>query len=78
MPSSRTERLQALYLQMCRIRCTEEALGRLWHRGLVSGEMHLGLGEEAVVAAWSRTWWMVTRWPWTTAPPPPWSHVGWT
>ena len=50
MPSSRTERLQGLYLQMCRIRCTEEALGRLWHRGLVSGEMHLGLGEEAVVA----------------------------
>ena len=50
MPSSRTERLQALYLQMCRIRCTEEALGRLWHRGLVTGEMHLGLGEEAVVA----------------------------
>ena len=39
MPTSRTERLQALYLQMCRIRCTEEALGRLWHRGLVSGEM---------------------------------------
>ena len=50
MPSGRTERLQGLYLQMCRIRCTEEALGRLWHRGLVSGEMHLGLGEEAVVA----------------------------
>ena len=50
MPSSRTERLQELYLQMCRIRSTEEALGRLWHRGLVSGEMHLGLGEEAVVA----------------------------
>ena len=50
MPTSRTERLQALYLQMCRIRYTEGALGRLWHRGLVSGEMHLGMGEEAVVA----------------------------
>lgn len=50
MSTSRSERLQALYLQMCRIRCTEEALGRLWHDGLVSGEMHLGLGEEAVVA----------------------------
>ena len=50
MPTSRSERLQALYLQMCRIRCTEQALGGLWRRGLISGEMHLGMGEEAVVA----------------------------
>ena len=50
MTANRSERLQALYLQMCRVRCTEEALGRLWRRGVVSGEMHLGIGEEAVAA----------------------------
>ena len=50
MPTSRTERLQALYLQMCRIRCTEEALARLWRQGLISGELHLGIGEEGIVA----------------------------
>lgn len=43
-------RREALFLQMCRIRCTEEAIGRLWHDGRVSGEMHLGIGEEAAVA----------------------------
>lgn len=50
MSTSRSERLQALYLQMCRIRCVEEAVGRLWRAGRISGELHLGLGEEAVVA----------------------------
>ena len=50
MTRNRSERLQELYRQMCRARCTEEALGRLWGRGLVSGEMHLGVGEEAVAA----------------------------
>ena len=50
MSGTGTERLQALYLQMCRIRWTEQALALLWRRGLVSGEMHLGVGEEAVVA----------------------------
>ena len=40
----------ALYAQMCRIRAVEESLGRLWRRGLISGEMHFGTGEEAVVA----------------------------
>lgn len=50
MPTNRSEHLQALYLQMCRIRCAEEALERLWRDGRISGEMHLGLGEEAVVA----------------------------
>jgi len=50
MPRSRTERLPRLYLQMCRIRWTEQALALLWRRGLVSGEMHLGIGEEGVVA----------------------------
>jgi pyruvate dehydrogenase E1 component alpha subunit len=50
MPTKQADRLEALYLQMCRIRATEQALGDLWRRGLVSGEMHLGIGEEAVVA----------------------------
>ena len=50
MSTNRSERLQALYLQMCRIRCAEEAIGRLWRDGRISGEMHLGVGEEAVVA----------------------------
>jgi acetoin:2,6-dichlorophenolindophenol oxidoreductase subunit alpha len=39
-----------LYRQMARIRFFEEAQGDLWHRGLIPGEMHLGIGEEAVVA----------------------------
>ena len=43
-------RLGDLYLQMCRIRYVEQALARLWQDGLVSGEMHLGIGEEGVVA----------------------------
>lgn len=50
MSSTGTERLETLYLQMCRIRWTEQALALLWRRGLASGEMHLGIGEEAVVA----------------------------
>jgi acetoin:2,6-dichlorophenolindophenol oxidoreductase subunit alpha len=41
---------EQLYLQMARMRHFEEALAGLWHRGLVPGEMHLGVGEEAVVA----------------------------
>jgi pyruvate dehydrogenase E1 component alpha subunit len=40
----------SLYLQMARMRSFEEAQSQLWHRGLISGEMHLGIGEEAVVA----------------------------
>ncbi|MGF1465018.1 MAG: thiamine pyrophosphate-dependent dehydrogenase E1 component subunit alpha [Sandaracinaceae bacterium] len=39
-----------LYRSMARQRAVEMALGELWHRGLVPGEMHLGTGEEAVVA----------------------------
>lgn len=50
MDSERARQLQELYLQMCRIRRTEQALAGLWERGLVSGELHLGLGEEAVAA----------------------------
>ncbi len=41
---------ERLYLQMARIRFFEEAQADLWQRGLISGEMHLGIGEEAVVA----------------------------
>jgi pyruvate dehydrogenase E1 component alpha subunit len=39
-----------LYELMLRSRLLEEATARLWHDGLISGELHLGTGEEAVVA----------------------------
>lgn len=42
--------VERLYRQMCRIRHVEEAIGQLWRDGLISGEMHLGMGEEAVAA----------------------------
>jgi pyruvate dehydrogenase E1 component alpha subunit len=35
---------------MLRSRLFEEAIAGLWHAGLISGEMHLGTGEEAVIA----------------------------
>jgi TPP-dependent pyruvate/acetoin dehydrogenase alpha subunit len=35
---------------MLKSRLFEEAVAKLWHDGLISGEMHLGTGEEAVVA----------------------------
>jgi pyruvate dehydrogenase E1 component alpha subunit len=35
---------------MLRSRLVEEAITELWHAGLVSGEMHLGIGEEGIVA----------------------------
>lgn len=35
---------------MTRIRELERALGQLWEIGLISGEMHLGIGEEAIAA----------------------------
>ena len=41
--------LEQLYLQMCRIRYLEEAVAGLWRDGAISGEMHLGAGEEATV-----------------------------
>lgn len=41
---------ERLYRQMARIRFFEEAQADLWNRGLIPGEMHLGIGEEAVVA----------------------------
>lgn len=40
----------SLYRQMFRSRLFEEAVSKLWEEGLISGEMHLGTGEEAVVA----------------------------
>ena len=39
-----------LYTLMLSSRLFEEATARLWHEGLISGELHLGTGEEAVVA----------------------------
>lgn len=39
-----------LYRMMARVRAFELATAELWHRGLISGEMHLGTGEEAVIA----------------------------
>jgi pyruvate dehydrogenase E1 component alpha subunit len=39
-----------LYAMMAKARAFELALADLWHRGLISGEMHLGTGEEAVAA----------------------------
>lgn len=41
---------ERLYRTMWRIRCVELALRDLWERGLISGEMHLGVGEEAMAA----------------------------
>ena len=42
--------LWSLYALMLRCRLFEEAVARLWRDGLISGEMHLGTGEEAIVA----------------------------
>lgn len=42
--------LEKLYRQMARIRSFELAASDLWRRGMISGELHLGTGEEAVVA----------------------------
>lgn len=39
-----------LYRQMFRSRLFEEAAARLWHQGRISGEMHMGIGEEAIAA----------------------------
>jgi TPP-dependent pyruvate/acetoin dehydrogenase alpha subunit len=44
-PDSRT-----LYALMLKCRLFEEAVAGLWQQGLISGEMHLGTGEEAVIA----------------------------
>ncbi len=42
--------LSYLYHQMARARAFELAVDGLWRRGLISGEMHLGTGEEAIAA----------------------------
>lgn len=42
--------LEQLYRDMCRIRYVERTAAELWRAGLISGEMHLGAGEEATVA----------------------------
>nr|MDO8110859.1 thiamine pyrophosphate-dependent dehydrogenase E1 component subunit alpha [Candidatus Sigynarchaeota archaeon] len=39
-----------LYSLMIRSRLFEEAVKQLWDAGNISGEMHLGIGEEAVIA----------------------------
>ncbi len=39
-----------LYEMMYRSRIFEEAAARLWHEGKIYGEMHLGIGEEALMA----------------------------
>lgn len=46
MPSD----LWLLYALMLKSRLFEEAIAKLWHDGLISGEMHLGTGEEAIIA----------------------------
>ncbi len=40
----------SLYALMLRSRLFEEAIAKLWHDGAISGEMHLGTGEEGIVA----------------------------
>ncbi len=42
--------LWALYTLMLKCRLFEEAVAKLWHDGWISGEMHLGAGEEAIIA----------------------------
>ena len=42
--------LWLLYQQMLRSRRFEEAVTDLWQKGRISGEMHLGVGEEAIAA----------------------------
>lgn len=42
--------LWSLYRHMLRSRMFEQAVAELWQEGLISGEMHLGMGEEAIVA----------------------------
>ncbi len=39
-----------LYAHMLKSRLFEGVIENLWHDGLISGEMHLGTGEEAIIA----------------------------
>ena len=40
-----------LYREMLRSRLFEDAIMNLWEEGKISGEMHLGTGDEAIIAA---------------------------
>ena len=42
--------LWSTYALMLRSRLFEEAIAQFWQDGLISGEMHLGTGEEAIIA----------------------------
>jgi acetoin:2,6-dichlorophenolindophenol oxidoreductase subunit alpha len=42
--------LWLLYEQMLKSRLFEQAIARLWQDGFISGEMHLGTGEEAIIS----------------------------
>jgi acetoin:2,6-dichlorophenolindophenol oxidoreductase subunit alpha len=42
--------LWSLYGLMLKSRLFEEAIAKFWYDGLISGEMHLGTGEEAIIA----------------------------
>lgn len=42
--------IRALYRNMLRSRLFETEVIKLWKQGLISGEMHLGIGEEAIAA----------------------------
>ena len=60
--------LWSLYPLMLKSRLFEEATAQLWRDGLISGELHLGTGEEGrhrrcgvSIAA------TATRWRWTIA-----------
>lgn len=45
-----TPDIWSLYTLMLKSRLLEEAIAQLWHDGFISGEMHLGTGEEAIIA----------------------------
>ncbi len=40
-----------LYHTMLKTRCYEELVKKLWEEGLIQAEMHMGIGEEALMAA---------------------------
>ena len=44
------DRTTGLYRMMLTSRRLEEAISKLWQEGHISGEMHLGIGEEGIVA----------------------------
>jgi pyruvate/2-oxoglutarate/acetoin dehydrogenase E1 component/TPP-dependent pyruvate/acetoin dehydrogenase alpha subunit len=50
MPDSKLPELWSLYALMLKSRLFEEGVTRLWQEGCISGEMHLGTGEEAILA----------------------------